>query len=63
MASKRCYYEVLSVERHSTGREIAKAYRKLALMWHPDINKAKNAESMFKKIAAAYVKLQERFVR
>lgn len=55
MANKRDYYEVLGVERTATPEELKKAYRKLALRYHPDKNPGdKEAEEKFKEIAEAY---------
>ena len=53
--SKRDYYEVLSVGRESSEREIKKAYKRLAMKFHPDRNPDdKNAEANFKEIKEAY---------
>jgi molecular chaperone DnaJ len=53
--SKRDYYEVLGVEREATDQQIKSAYRKLALMHHPDRNPGdKEAEERFKEAAEAY---------
>ena len=38
------YYQLLKVERNATADDIKKAYRKLALTFHPDVNMEKNAE-------------------
>ncbi|MCB9034397.1 MAG: molecular chaperone DnaJ [Chitinophagales bacterium] len=52
---KRDYYEVLEVTKTASGEEIKKAYRRLALQYHPDRNPDdKNAEEKFKEAAEAY---------
>ena len=49
------YYKILGVERTASEEEIKKAYRKLALQYHPDRNKGdKKAEEKFKEISEAY---------
>ena len=55
MAEKRDYYEVLGVSKNASADEIKKAYRKLAIKYHPDRNPDdKNAEEKFKEAAEAY---------
>ncbi len=53
--SKRDFYEVLGVERNATEAEIKKAYKKLAMKYHPDRNPDnKEAEDKFKEVKEAY---------
>ncbi len=53
--AKRDYYEVLEVSKGASAEEIKKAYRKMALMYHPDKNPDnKEAENKFKEAAEAY---------
>ena len=47
------YYETLGVPRTASKDEIQRAYRKLAKQYHPDVNKAKDAEDRFKEIGEA----------
>lgn len=54
MASDKDYYEVLGVTKTSSQDEIKKAYRKLALQYHPDRNKTKEGEEKFKEVTKAY---------
>jgi molecular chaperone DnaJ len=52
---KRDYYEVLGVERNATGEEVKRAYRKLAVKFHPDKNPDDpHAEEKFKELGEAY---------
>ena len=54
MADKRDYYEVLRVEKTASEDELKRAYRKLALKYHPDQNKDDpTAETKFKEAAEA----------
>ncbi len=55
MSQKRDYYEVLGVDKNATAQDIKKAYRKIALKYHPDKNPDdKEAEEKFKEAAEAY---------
>ena len=55
------YYEVLGVSKEATPEEIRKAYKKLAIKWHPDkhVDDKKEAEEKFKEIAEAYSVLSD----
>lgn len=59
MANKRDYYEVLGVQRNAGPDDIKRAYRKLALKYHPDRNKERGAEERFKEASEAYEVLSD----
>lgn len=54
MADKRDYYEVLGVDKNAGAEDVKKAYRNLARKYHPDVNKAPDAEEKFKEVKEAY---------
>jgi len=57
--NKRDYYEILGISKDATQDEIKKAYRKLAMKYHPDRNKESKAEEKFKEVAEAYEVLSD----
>lgn len=57
--SGKNYYDTLGVSKTATADEIKKAYRKLAAKYHPDRNKASDAEDKFKEVGAAYEVLSD----
>lgn len=59
---KRCYYEVLGIEKSADENMIRKAYKKKAVKWHPDKNpdNLKEAEEKFKEIGEAYACLSDK---
>lgn len=57
--ANRDYYDILGVPKTASGEEIKKAYRRLALEWHPDRNKTPTAEQKFKEINQAYEVLSD----
>jgi molecular chaperone DnaJ len=60
MANKRDYYDILGVSKSASAEEIKKAYRKVAMQFHPDRNPGnKEAEEKFKEAAEAYEVLSD----
>ena len=60
MSTKRDYYEVLGVDRNADEQALKKAYRKLAMKYHPDRNPDnKEAEEKFKEVNEAYEVLSD----
>lgn len=58
--SSRNYYDTLKVEPTATDSQIKKAFRKLAVKYHPDKNKSADAEKTFREIAEAYTVLSNK---
>jgi len=54
MSPRRDYYEILQVPRDATDADIKKAYRRLAMKYHPDVNNSPDANETFKEINEAY---------
>src|SRR3990167_7061098 len=62
MTTKRDYYEILAVKKNATLDEIKKAYREMALRYHPDRvphEQKKEAEEKFKEVSEAYAVLSD----
>lgn len=53
------YYEILGVDKNASKDEIKSAFRKMARQYHPDVNKAPDAEEKFKEIGKAYETLMD----
>lgn len=59
MAIKKDFYDVLGVGRNATADDIKKAYRRLAMQYHPDRNKEAGSSDRFKEVTAAYEVLSD----
>ena len=61
MVNNNEYYNLLNLNKNASSSDIKKAYRKMAIKWHPDKNQnnKKKAEETFKKISEAYQVLSD----
>lgn len=59
MPTKRDYYDILGVPKSASKGDIKKGYRKLAMKYHPDRNKEKDAAERFKEVSEAYAVLSD----
>ena len=55
LVAGKSYYDILGVKKDATQKEIKKAFRKLAMKYHPDRNKEPDAEEKFREIAQVYI--------
>lgn len=62
-SGRRCFYDILGVNKGSTVEVIKKSYRRLSMKFHPDRNKAPEAPEKFKEIASAYEVLSDQTKR
>jgi len=63
VAAGRDFYKILGVNKNATDRQLKKAYHKLSMKYHPDKNKAKDAEKRFVEISHAYEVLSDKKTR
>lgn len=56
ISKRKDYYKILGISKTASAADIKRAYKKLALQWHPDknVDKREEAEAKFREIAAAY---------
>ena len=54
------YYKILGITKGASEDDVRKAYRKMALRYHPDKNKSAGAEEKFKEVAEAYEVLSDK---
>lgn len=56
LSQRKDWYKILGISKTASMSEIKKAYKKLALQWHPDknVDNREEAEAQFREIAAAY---------
>ena len=56
LSKRKDWYKILSISKTASAADIKRAYKRLALQWHPDKNQEnrEEAENMFREIAAAY---------
>lgn len=60
MYKNKDYYKILNIDKNADTQSIKRAYRKLAMKYHPDVNKQKDAEEKFKDLTEAYAILSDK---
>ncbi|MBE6487768.1 MAG: hypothetical protein E7Z86_03560 [Methanosphaera stadtmanae] len=59
MYNNKDYYKILNIDKNADTQSIKRAYRKLAMKYHPDVNKQRDAEEKFKDLTEAYAVLSD----